>query len=308
MPLYINTNVTSLNSQRQLLKSSNALGKTFARLSSGLRINSAKDDAAGMAITQRMTSQIRGLNQAVRNANDGISLAQVAEGALDESTNSLQRIRELAVQAANSTYGDTDRLYLQKEIDQLLSEMQRISQQTSFNGQLLLNGDYRTGRNFQVGVFASHRLAISIHAASLGALMSVPGGFVGQMDRTTGRVVNETAAGTSWGGHMSNLGICRVTTSAKALATMDQVDKALDSIATIRANLGAIQSRFDAVVANLSNMSENMSASRSRIQDADIAAETAELTRNAILQQAGTAILAQANQQPQLALQLLGSR
>ncbi|MBF0159052.1 MAG: flagellin FliC [Magnetococcales bacterium] len=304
MPLYINTNITSLNSQRQLLKSSNALGKTFARLSSGLRINSAKDDAAGMAITQRMTSQIRGLNQAVRNANDGISLAQVAEGALDESTNSLQRIRELAVQAANSTYGDTDRLYLQKEINQLLSEMQRISQQTSFNGQMLLDGDYKAGKNFQVGVFASHRLTISVQAASLGALMSTT--TVGQKDTTTGKVTNEN--GITWSAHVEALGICQVTTSTKALATMDQVDKALDRLATIRANLGAIQSRFDAVIANLSNMSENMSASRSRIQDADIAAETAELTRNAILQQAGTAILAQANQQPQLALQLLGSR
>jgi flagellin len=271
-------------------------------LASGLRINSAKDDAAGMAITQRMTSQIRGLNQAVRNANDGISLSQVAEGALDETTNSLQRIRELAVQACNSTYGDTDRLYIQKEIDQLLSEMQRIAEQTQFNGQNLLNGSYTT-KAFQVGAYSGQRLSITIDDS---------------------RVVTTAIGGTTQGGLFSNVidatgatlaagavtlsNICRVTNSKQAQATLAQVDVALNKVATVRANLGAIQSRFDAVVANLSNMSENMSASRSRIQDADIAAETAELTRNAILQQAGTAVLAQANQQPQLALQLLGGK
>ncbi|MBF0624264.1 MAG: flagellin FliC [Magnetococcales bacterium] len=272
MPLYINTNVASLNAQRNLMKSTNSLGRTFARLASGMRINSARDDAAGLAITQRMTAQVRGLNQAIRNANDGISLAQVAEGALDETSNALQRIRELAVQSANSTYNSADREDLNKEVIQLLSEIQRISQHTEFNKMTLLGGSYR-GQQFQVGAFSGQTITVSIFGASRGAL-----------------------------------GISTITlsTTAGANSALRLVDNALDSIADIRANLGAIQSRFEAVVGNLSNIVENMSAARSRIQDTDVAAETATLTRNAILQQAGTAVLAQANQQPQLALQLLG--
>jgi flagellin len=272
MPLFINTNVASLNAQRNLNKSTLSLGKTFARLSSGLRINNAADDAAGMAITNRMTAQIRGLNQAVRNANDAISLAQVAEGALDETTNALQRIRELAVQAANDTNVTSDRDDLNKEVIQLLSEIQRIADDTEFNTQNLLGGSF-VGRVFQVGAFSGQTITLSIDGAGASAL-GVDG--------------------------------VSITSQAGASSTITTIDNAIDSIADIRANLGAIQNRFESVIANLSNVSENMSAARSRIQDADIADETSKLTRTAILQQAGTAVLAQANQQPQLALQLLG--
>ncbi|MEO5331956.1 MAG: flagellin FliC [Magnetococcus sp. YQC-5] len=272
MPLFINTNVASLNAQRNLERSTLSLGQTFARLASGLRINSAKDDAAGLGISTRMTSQIRGMNQAIRNANDGISLAQVAEGALNESGNALQRIRELAVQSANATYNDTDRINLQKEVGQLLSEVQRISKDVEFNNQKVLTGSF-SGRVFQVGTNAGQTIKVTILAASREALS-----------------VNSLT----------------ISTVAGASMALVQVDNALKRISDIRADLGAVQNRFEAVIANLSNVVENMSAARSRIMDADIANETATLTRNAILQQAGTAVLAQANQQPQLALQLLG--
>ncbi|MEO5346178.1 MAG: flagellin FliC [Magnetococcus sp. YQC-9] len=275
MPLFINTNVASLTAQRNLERSTGALGQTFARLSSGLRINSAKDDAAGLAISNRMTSQIRGLNQAIRNANDGISLSQVAEGALLETGNSLQRIRELAVQAANGTNTPADRADLQKEVSQLLSEIQRVADQVQFNNTKILDGTYNSGQQFQIGANANQTITVSIKAATFAALF----------------------------GAAASVNIGTVSGANSALV---QVTNALDSVSGIRANLGAIQNRFEAVIANLSNVVENMSAARSRIMDADIANETATLTRNAILQQAGTAVLAQANQQPQLALQLLG--
>ncbi|MBF0427958.1 MAG: flagellin FliC [Magnetococcales bacterium] len=272
MPLFINTNIASINAQRNLEKSTGALGQTFQRLASGLRINSAKDDAAGLGISIRMTSQVRGLNQSIRNANDGISLAQVAEGALQETGNALQRIRELAVQSANATYTDTDRADLQKEATQLLAEIHRISQDVKFNNQAILTGSF-ISKQFQVGTDAGQTIKVTIGAVSTAAL-----GLTG--------VTISTVSGAS-----------------KALNSMTA---ALNSVSDIRANLGAIQNRFEAVIANLSNVVENLSAARSRIMDADIASETATLTRNAILQQAGTAVLAQANQQPQLALQLLG--
>lgn len=282
MPLFINTNVASLNAQRNLDRSTNSLGKTFARLASGLRVNSAKDDAAGMAISQRMTSQIRGLTQAVRNSNDGISLAQVAEGALDETTNALQRIRELAVQAANGTNTVDDRSDLNKEVQQLVQEIQRITNDVEFNDKGVLNGSM-AGVAFQVGKDEGQTIRLSIKSMHVNNLKlgSVTGGVVGKY----------------------SVGVSTVARASKALA---QVDSALDIVSRARADLGAVQNRFEAVISNLTNVVENMSAARSRIVDADIAAETATLTRNAILQQAGTAVLAQANQQPQLALQLLG--
>ena len=275
MPLYINTNIASLNAQRNLLNSSNELGRTFSRLSSGLRINSARDDAAGLSISTRMTSQIKGLNMAIRNANDGISMSQVAEGALSETTNALQRIRELAVQSANGTLTSSDRADLQKEVTQLISEVQRISSQTEFNTKSMLTGSF-TGMQIQVGAKSGQNIAFSIDSMSISAL---------------------GIAAVSIG---SNAGI------SGAASVLNTIDNALTSVSDLRANLGAVQNRFEAVIANLSNVVENMSAARSRIMDADIANETASLTKNAILQQAGTAVLAQANQQPQLALQLLG--
>ncbi|MBF0133046.1 MAG: flagellin FliC [Magnetococcales bacterium] len=278
MALAINTNMTSINAQRHLLKSTSELGKTFERLSSGLRINRAADDAAGLSISTRMTAQVRGTNQAVRNANDAISLVQVAEGALDETTNALQRMRELAVQAANDTLIAGDRKDLQDELEQMMSEIDRIAIDTEFNNQKLLSGGYETAKKFQVGPDAGQTIAMSIMRANTISLISYTAGA----------------------------GAVTISTQAKANTAIGRIDSALDSVSDIRSKLGSFQNRFEAVIANLSNMVENTSAARSRILDADIATETANLTKNAILQQAGTAILAQANQQPQIALQLLG--
>ena len=299
MALYINTNTASLNAQRNLMKSSNSLGRTFARLSSGLRINSAKDDAAGLAISQRMTSQIRGLNQAVRNANDGISVSQVAEGALEETHNALQRIRELAIQSANDSNSDSDRADLQEEVNVLLEEINRIASQTEFNTDPVLNGQYKAGTEakFQIGANINQTVDITINNAEASALIPT----------TTGDAYYDAAVtSASAAAVAATAGSVNVGTQMGANATILQIESALDSVSDIRAQLGASQSRFEAVIANLSNVVENVSAARSRVMDADIAAETATLTRNAILQQAGTAVLAQANQQPQLALQLLG--
>ena len=272
MALYVNTNVASINAQRNLMRTTNTLGSTFNRLASGLRINSAKDDAAGLGISDRLNAQVRGLNQAQRNANDAISLSQVAEGALAETTNALQRMRELAVQSANDTLRDEDRTQSQKEITQLIAEITRISEDTQFNNQDLLGGSY-TGKKFHIGAFGSQTIGMSINGAGA-----------------------------------TKLGVNAVTIATRTGANnaIASIDNAITSVADIRSELGAIQNRFQSVINNLSNVVENVSAARSRIMDADIAAETAVLTKSAILQQAGTAILAQANQQPQLALQLLG--
>ena len=272
MGLSVNTNVGALNAQRNLSKSQGALAKSMQRLSSGLRINSAKDDAAGLAISDRMTSQIRGLNQAARNANDGISMAQTAEGALQESTNLLQRMRELAVQAGNDTNTTADRTSITAEITQLNSELTRISDETTFNGVDLLAGSFSA--SIQVGAngdsFINVGLSQDFDAAGLG---------VSAVD---------------------------VTTAANASTAVGLIDTAIGTIDTNRGTLGAVQNRFESTIANLSNISENLSAARSRILDADIAAETSAMTKNNILQQAGVSILSQANQTPQLALSLLG--
>lgn len=290
MALTINGSIASINAQRQLTKNTNALTQTFQRLSSGLRVNTAKDDAAGLAIVTRMTAQIRGMNTASRNANDGISLVQVAEGALSETSSALQRMRELAVQSANATNSDQDRLSLQTELAQLLSEVDRISKASQFNGKALFGGS-TDGINlapatshfagyFQVGANAGQTVLVSIQ-------------------RTTVSMLGlSTAATTNFG----------ISTLAKAQSTISVIDNALNSVSSIRANLGAMQTRFESIVANLANVVENTDAARSRIQDADIALETSNLTKNSILQQAGVAILAQANQQPSIALTLLAAR
>ncbi|MBF0146899.1 MAG: flagellin FliC [Magnetococcales bacterium] len=282
MALAINTNMASIGAQRQLQKSTNALGKTFERLSSGLRINRAADDAAGMSIATRMTAQVRGTNQAIRNSNDAISAVQVAEGALDETNNALQRIRELAVQGANDTLIAGDREDLQREITQLVYEVQRISSETEFNNQRVVNGSFAT-KKFHVGPDGGQTIAVTVNAASVRAL---------GVNSTNAKLYSATMTATQM--------------QSMANGLIGRVDSALDSVSDIRSNLGSYQNRFEAVIANLSSIVESTQAARSRILDADIASETANLTRNAILQQAGTAILAQANQQPQIALQLLG--
>ncbi len=381
----INTNMMSLNAQRNLTTSGTSLATSIQRLSSGLRINSAKDDAAGLAISQRMTSQIRGMDQAARNANDGISLAQTAEGALGEVGNNLQRIRELAVQSANATNSDGDRAALQKEVAELKSEIDRVASQTSFNGRKLIDGS-NASFTFQVGANAGEVITVNsavdarigslggtvtsasaqsgaitglgtgaVAAGSLtitvgttttdiGALaavgtssqragqlvnainnVSAQTGVNASINATTGKIELSSGAAFTIGGSDDGTltgfdgatGVTSTDTSTTGLASLDissfagatlaikQVDAALDQVNSGRAGLGAVQNRFQSVIANLGTNVENLTASRSRIQDADYAKETAALSRSQILQQAGTAMLAQANQATQGVLSLL---
>ena len=397
----INTNTISLNAQRNLSSNSASLATTIQRLSSGLRINSARDDAAGLAISERFTTQIRGLNVATRNANDGISLAQTAEGALGEVGTNLQRIRELAVQSANATNSQSDRDALNAEVNQLVDEIDRVAKQAEFNGTKLLDGSF-LGQLFQVGANAGQAISISktadAQAASLGgatfdsiaatgvatgtatAAATISGievtdslgntvaiddveiaigdtgddvtakiaaainakigetGLYAEADGTgitfssvresvdadgafegytlDYGAISSTSAGITLGSapaqnsaaptgnpvYLDDLDISSVKGAGQALAI---IDKALTTVNSARADLGAVQNRFQSVVANLTTSSENLTASRSRIRDADYAKETAELTRTQILQQAGTAMLAQANQIPQNVLSLL---
>ncbi|NUS38725.1 MAG: flagellin [Lysobacter sp.] len=388
MSTIINTNVMSLNSQRNLDTNSASLATTIQRLSSGLRINSAKDDAAGLAISERFSTQIRGMNQAARNANDGISLAQTAEGALGTIGNNLQRIRELAVQSRNATNSANDRAALQKEVAQLKSEIDRVASQTTFNGTKLLDGSF-TAQAFQVGANQGQTITISSiananisalgtwtsvtgkasttgTAAAVGALaagdLTINGVDVGAVtagtDATTqgaavaaainaktaqtgvtasnaagvltltadkgvavtiggasanqaqtqtrtgltfGSATMTDTAGTAQVG-FANLDISTANGADNAILAMDG---ALDAVNSARADLGAVQNRFTSVIATLNTTAENLTASRSRIRDTDFAKETAELTRTQILTQAGTAMLAQANQSPQSVLSLL---
>jgi flagellin len=272
----INTNVMSLTAQRNLNASQGDLSTAIQRLSSGLRINSAKDDAAGLAIATRMTSQINGLNQAVRNANDGISMAQTTESALGEVTNNLQRIRELAVEAANGTYSTADRAALDVEVEQRLAEIDRIASKTTFHGQNVLDGSLGTV-DFQVG-------------ANVGDTVSVDFSTIDATTNTLGvNGISVTGADAT-----------------NANAAITAVDTALTSVNTARSTLGAVQNRFQSTVANLQSISESTASSRSQIQDADFAAETAAMSRAQILQQAGVSVLSQANAMPQSVLKLLG--
>jgi flagellin len=378
MSQVINTNVMSLNAQRNLASSGAELATSLQRLSSGMRINSAKDDAAGLAISQRFTTQIRGMDQAARNANDGISLSQTAEGAMGEIGNNLQRIRELAVQSRNATNSATDRAALNAEAQQLKSEIDRVAGQTNFNGVKLLDGSF-ANQVFQVGANQGETISVSAivnaNSAALGTYsrasvtgaaataftavtagdLTVNGVSVGGIaadtsateraaglrdavnsvsDQTGVYAVNDTAttvtlvsttanivvahagasstaattglaAGTTASASSTGFSSLDISTTSGADAAMQSMDAALEAVNTARANMGAIQNRFTSVVANLSTTSENLSAARSRIQDADFAKESAQLSRNQILQQAGTAMLAQANQSSQGVLSLL---
>ncbi|WP_039748762.1 flagellin [Solimonas variicoloris] len=379
----INTNVMSLNAQRNLQSSQSSLATSIQRLSSGLRINSAKDDAAGLAISSRFSSQITGINQAQRNANDGISLAQTADGALSSISDSLQRVRELAVQSANATNSSTDRAALQTEATQLLQEIDRVANQTKFNGVALIDGSF-TSSVFQVGANAGETITVSglvdANTAALGSVTSASGqssavsgisalGAVGAgalvingvdvgasigaagtsqqrvgqvvdainnyatttgvnaaFDSATGRIVLSSAAdiavtgtddGTATGFNVAGGDGSATAATTTGLTSLDlssfsgaslaiqQADSALSQINSARATLGAVQNRFESVVSNLATTSENLSSARSRIQDADFAVETANMTRSQILQQAGTSMLAQANSVPQNVLSLL---
>ncbi|MEE9710366.1 MULTISPECIES: flagellin [Aeromonas] len=290
MAMFINTNTSSLNAQRNLMNTTKSLDTSYTRLASGLRINSAKDDAAGLQISNRLTSQVNGLDQGNRNANDGISLAQTAEGAMDEVTGMLQRMRTLAQQSANGSNSAKDRQALQKEVDQLGSEINRISQDTTFAGTKLLDGNY-SGK-FQVGADANQTIGFSLSQA---------GGF-----SISGIAAAITAGGVASifvGGSAGGIDITSQSTAQDVLASVDSMLEVVDGK---RAELGAVQNRLDSTIRNQANISENVSAARSRIRDADFATETANMTKQNILQQAASSILAQANQRPQSALQLLG--
>ncbi|MBS4708844.1 flagellin [Aeromonas caviae] len=286
MAMFINTNVSSLNAQRNLMNTSKSMDTSYTRLASGLRINSAKDDAAGLQISNRLTSQINGLDQGNRNANDGISLAQTAEGAMDEVTGMLQRMRTLAQQSANGSNSAKDREALQKEVNQLGSEINRISQDTTFAGTKLLNGSY--GGTFQVGADANQTISFSLS----------------QTDGFSVSGIALAAAQTAI--FVSGATGIDISTQTKAQDVLGAVDAMLEVVDGKRAELGAVQNRLDSTIRNQANISENVSAARSRIRDADFATETANMTKQNILQQAASSILAQANQRPQSALQLLG--
>ena len=286
MPQTINTNLPSLNAQRNLSTSQSSLSVSMQRLSSGLRVNSAKDDAAGLAIAERMNAQVRGMNVAIRNANDGISLSQTAEGALGKVSDALQRMRELAVQARNSTNSNQDKDSLDKEFGELAKEIQRVLGGTTFNGKNILGAEAGT-QTFQVGANTSANDSIDIITTNMVTAATI----------TTVAGTDNTGAGRA--------GIGSLSTSTTIATVIADIDAALDTVNSERATLGASQSRFDAVISNLMIASENQSAARSRIMDADYAAETANLSRAQILQQAGNAMVAQANQLPQQVLSLL---
>jgi len=321
MALTVNTNVSSLNAQRQLMNSGNSLDQAFERLSSGLRINSAKDDAAGLQISNRLEGQINGLNQGNRNANDGISVAQTAEGALEQVTDSFQRVRTLAAQAANGSNTDSDRLAIQDEIRALMEEVNRISEDTTFGGENILDGSYNG--NFQVGADAVQTIGFDMrNVGGTANGISANGGFTlsgiaGIASTIGGSVLASLVEGVSEAGGtaaaasytFANVFVAStisVSNQGNAQAVLAGMDSLIAVVDKKRAELGAVQNRFQSTISNQANVSENVSAAQSRIRDADFAAETAKLTQSQILQQASQAILAQANQRPQAALSLLG--
>ena len=280
MPMTINTNIASLDAQRNLNMSQGSLATSMQRLSSGLRVNSAKDDAAGLAIAERMNAQVRGMNVAVRNANDGISMSQTAEGALSQVSDSLQRMRELAVQARNSTNSSSDKDSLNKEFAQLQAEIGRVLGGTTFNGKHILGSD-ATALTFQIGANTTADDTITVSTTDMTQAT--------QITNVTG--TSATIGASATGGDIDTV--------------INNIDTAINNVNDTRATFGASESRFDSIISNLQSGVENQSAARSRIMDADFASETANMSRAQVLQQAGTAMVAQANQLPQQVLKLL---
>ena len=298
--MFINSNVSSLNAQRNLSNTTKLLDTSYTRLASGQRINNATDDAAGLQISNRLTSQINGLDQGIRNANDGISVAQTAEGAMDEISNMLQRMRTLAQQSINGANSSEDRRILQREYSYLRDGIDQVAQNTTYGGQKLLNGGYSA--SFQVGADAGQTITLDISNAFTISGISVA---------ATGRagVAYNAADGTYTIKHLSGStgpGITStIVSDIGAMSAMANLDYYLQVVDSKRAELGAIQNRFDSVIRNQANVSENVNAARSRIRDADFAVETANLTKQNILQQAASSILLQANQRQQSALAML---
>jgi len=299
MSLVINTNVASLNAQRSLASSGTELKTAMERLSSGKQINSAADDAAGFAIAERMTAQIRGLNMATKNANDGLSMIATVENATNDVTDMLHRIRELAVQAANDTNSSTDRGYLQNEVDSLLNEINRVAAQTVYNGAVVLDGS-RDGsgsgaaQQIQVGTDSGQTISFDISAIDTDTLSLTTSMFT-QSTSSAAPVATDVTGQT---------GTISVATASDAAATLTAVTAAIETVAGGRASLGAVANRLEYTVSNLMNVAEYTTAARSRIEDADFAAESARLAKAQVLQQTGTAMLAQANASQQLALSL----
>ena len=303
MSIYVNTNVSSINTTNKLAKATHSLDTTYKRLSSGYRINSAKDDAAGLQISDRLTSQINGLKQGNRNANDGIALAQTAEGTLDEVHTMLQRIRTLSVQSANGTNTTADRVSIQGEVSQLCAEINRIACKTTFGGAEILSGkntknqtllDKTSGKvDFQVGANANDKISIDLAS----------GFTVDQMSKAltlTAGIIAGDADGANHGNSFS------VSTADRAQATLGAIDKFIGYVDKKRGEFGAIQNRLESTISNQSNIAENESDARSRIRDTDYAEEAANLSQQNIIQQAATSMLTQANSRPQIALSLLG--
>lgn len=315
MSIYVNTNVTSLNTTNKLSKATHSLDTTYKRLSSGYRINSAKDDAAGLQISDRLTSQINGLKQGNRNANDGIALAQTAEGALDEVHTMLQRIRTLSVQSANGTNTTADRVSIQAEVSQLCSEINRIACKTTFGGHELLSGKDTKGNtlvnkttvgnkkegyvDFQVGSNANDTISINLGNGFSVAQMATGAGDTKAKDKFVKD--SDAAAGVKTGGQAFS-----VCTAENAQTTLDNIDKYIAYVDKTRGELGAVQNRLESTISNQSNIAENESDARSRIRDTDYAEEAANLSQQNIIQQAATSMLTQANSRPQIALSLLG--
>ena len=294
MALYVQTNTSSINSQRMLARSTRQLDTSYERLSSGLRINSAKDDAAGLQISNRMASQINGLTQGNRNANDGISMCQVTEGALDEVTSMLQRIRTLAIQSANGTNSSAERIAINEEVQQLIKEVRRVGTDTSYGGNLKILGPDVSDTVFQVGSNAYQ--TISLTMKSLSKLVTVTAAVnIPNSGGTTAATIDPNTT-------LSNMTVTSAVDSQKTIAFMSEIIRQVDSY---RAELGAVQNRMESTISNQENVIENVSDARSRIRDVDYAVETANMTQQSIIQQASTTILTQANQKTQIAMNLL---
>ena len=311
MALYVQTNTSSINSQRMLSRSTRQIDTSYQRLASGMRINSAKDDAAGLQISNRMTSQINGLTQGNRNANDGISMCQVTEGALDEVTNMLQRIRTLAIQSANGTNSSAERIAINEEVQQLATEIKRIGTDTSFGGTLKVLGPNAGSTVFQVGSNAYETISLTMKSLSKLATIYADVPINANVTLTAGTTLSNvtvTSASASAnvtltaGTTLSNVTVTSASASQKTIAFMSEVIRQVDSY---RAELGAVQNRMESTISNQENVIENVNDARSRIRDVDYAVETAAMTQQSIIQQASTTILAQANQKTQIAMNLL---
>ena len=299
MSISVLTNTASMNAQRNLAASQTSLSASIGRLSSGMRINSAGDDAAGLGISENLKANIRSMAQAQRNTNDGVSMSQVAEGAMDDMQGIVSRMRELAVQSSNGTLGSTERGYIQTEFTQLSGEINRIGAVTNFNGQKLLDGSASAGLTFQVGInnTANDRISMSITKLTTSTLGSA------SLHVASASLSTVTNARAAMG--VFDKAIQQLSTAAKAQSAIGAFDKAIQQLSQARAKVGATQNRLSVTVSNLASQQEHLSAANSRIRDVDVASETAAMTKSQILSQAGLAVLAQANQLPQSALSLL---